>query len=281
MRRRLALQPSNLGACDDAPPTGFDRGSSSPPLSSRLPDSCAASHVIVRPAASVVSCASRARERPETRRACCDAGHRAARHERPAPARYRQSRRSAGCSSTTVVAIPLPTLKTPATPEPAAASNAPTTCRRRRSLASARRRRRSPSPGRHAADRGRSRSRSPRGSGAAAACRRCRADTQHGAPRKAGSTPAARAASSARTVPTTFTSASKAGRSTDVPMSACAARWNTTSGRSRPRSILSASSRMSTSWSATSERRLSRDPVARLSTTCTSCPRPKQRLYDV
>ena len=50
-------------------------------------------------------------------------------------------------------------------------------------------------------------------------------------------------------VPTTFTSASKSGRRTEVGTSACAARWKQTSGRTSANTPARAGSRMSTSTS--------------------------------
>src|SRR5262249_31797365 len=81
--------------------------------------------------------------------------------------------------------------------------------------------------------------------------------------------PAARAASSTRTVPTTLTAASWSGRRTEVWTSACAARWNTTSAA--PASI---PSRMSPSTNLAAGWRKSRLPEERSSTTTTSSPRP-------
>src|SRR5262245_29067302 len=79
--------------------------------------------------------------------------------------------------------------------------------------------------------------------------------------------PAARAASSVLTVPSTLTCASNAGRCIDVPTSACAARWRTRSAS------ISYGSRMSCSTSRARASTNSRRPVERSSTTVTSSPR--------
>src|SRR5437764_6493807 len=73
-------------------------------------------------------------------------------------------------------------------------------------------------------------------------------------------------------VPSTFTSASKSGRSTDTRTSACAARWKHASGRASSKTA-SESERMSPSWSRAPSATFSRRPLERLSRTCTSSPR--------
>src|SRR6266478_1553856 len=84
--------------------------------------------------------------------------------------------------------------------------------------------------------------------------------------------PCLRAASSTCSVPTTFTSASKSGRSTDTRTSACAARWKQTSGRTSSKTR-PASLRMSASWTRTPAATFSGLPLEKSSSTCTSAPR--------
>src|SRR5439155_1318313 len=84
--------------------------------------------------------------------------------------------------------------------------------------------------------------------------------------------PCARAASSTRNVPSTFTSASKSGRSTDTRTSAWAARWKQTSGRTSSKTR-TASLRMSASWMRALAGTFSAFPLEKSSSTCTSSPR--------
>src|SRR3989442_9191370 len=78
-----------------------------------------------------------------------------------------------------------------------------------------------------------------------------------------------RAASSTCSVPTTFTSASKSGCSTDTRTSACAARWKQTSGRTSSKTRPE-SPRMSASCTRTPAATFSRFPLEKSSSTCTS-----------
>src|SRR4051795_13500500 len=84
--------------------------------------------------------------------------------------------------------------------------------------------------------------------------------------------PCSRAASSTWSVPTTLTSASKSGRSTDTRTSICAARWKQTSGWTSANRA-SASRRMSPTWSRAPSATFSRLPRDRSSSTWTSSPR--------
>src|SRR5918992_1792925 len=89
---------------------------------------------------------------------------------------------------------------------------------------------------------------------------------------KTTAAPCGRAPSSTCSVPSTFTEASSCGCSTDVPTSACAARWKTRSGRTSSKSA-SSGRWMSCSCTCAAPFRFSRRPVAKLSTTCPSSPR--------
>src|SRR5664280_1607963 len=84
--------------------------------------------------------------------------------------------------------------------------------------------------------------------------------------------PTDRAASSTRTVPITFTAASKSGRSTETRTSAWAARWKQTSGRSSAKRS-SSGSRISSTCSRACWLTFSRFPLERLSTMSTESPR--------
>src|SRR4051794_12099755 len=89
-------------------------------------------------------------------------------------------------------------------------------------------------------------------------------------------------------VPRMFTSASKAGRFTDTRTSACAARWNTTSGfRCTMRSVI-AGERTSSRWKenfllpcARASERFASDPAERSSTTSTLHPSASRRSVSV
>src|SRR6476646_5794378 len=86
--------------------------------------------------------------------------------------------------------------------------------------------------------------------------------------------PCGSAASSTRTVPSTFTSASSTGSWTDTLTLACAARWKQTSGRTSSKRSPSGS-RMSRTSSRAPSGTFSRRPLERSSTTVTSSPRAR------
>src|SRR5580704_1016468 len=84
--------------------------------------------------------------------------------------------------------------------------------------------------------------------------------------------------------PTMLTVASKAGRATETRTSACAARWNTSSGRRRAMSSTTAGALMSRWWMvrarpalARASARFEREPVEKSSTTSTSWPSTRRR----